>query len=92
MISAGFNIPVKPQGAFYLYWDVSDFTDNAEQFALDLLHQQGVAVTPGKDFGSHQAHHMIRLAYTQECDKLTQAVEAFKTFTATRLRTPYTHE
>jgi aspartate/methionine/tyrosine aminotransferase len=78
MTEAGFNLPIQPQGAFYLYWDVSSLTQNAEEFALRLLHEQGVAVTPGKDFGQHQAHQMIRLAYTQDISVLTEAVNRFK--------------
>ena len=59
----GFDIPVTPEGAFYLYADASRFTDDSERFARDLLGQAGVAITPGIDFGSHRARQHVRFSY-----------------------------
>ncbi|MEK7796640.1 MAG: pyridoxal phosphate-dependent aminotransferase [Pseudomonadota bacterium] len=59
----GFDIPVTPEGAFYLYADASRFTDDSERFARDLLGQAGVAITPGIDFGSHRARRHVRFSY-----------------------------
>jgi len=70
----GFGIPHVPAGAFYLYADASRFTDNSEQFCEDLLEQHGVALTPGTDFGWHQAHTHVRFAYTTSLDRLEEAV------------------
>lgn len=70
----GFNIPVTPQGAFYLYADCSRFTDNSYQFALDLLERAGVAVTPGIDFGNHLPHKHLRFAYTTSMEQLEEGV------------------
>lgn len=75
MIAAGFTIPLLPQGAFYLYWDVSQLTHNAEDLAHRCLHQAGVAVTPGSDFGVYRAHEFIRLAYTTDISRLLAAVQ-----------------
>jgi len=46
LVRLGFNIPVKPAGAFYIYADCSQFTDNSQQFAQQLLETEGLAVTP----------------------------------------------
>ena len=58
----GFDIPVTPEGAFYLYADCSRFTDDSERFARELLEQAGVAITPGRDFGSHRARQHVRFS------------------------------
>ncbi len=71
----GFRIDVEPQGAFYLYADVSAFTDDAQAFCAHFLETEHVAFTPGLDFGFHRANQHVRLAYTQEVPRLQQAVE-----------------
>ncbi len=76
----GFNIPVTPQGAFYLYADCSAFTNDSFVFARQLLEEAGVAVTPGCDFGEHLAEQHIRFAYTTSLDNLREGVERIKQF------------
>ena len=71
----GFAIAVEPQGAFYLYADVSVFTDDAFAFCRYFLEEQHVAFTPGLDFGQHLASRHVRFAYTQSLPRLEQAVE-----------------
>lgn len=70
----GFRIDVEPQGAFYLYADVSAFTDDAQAFCNHFLETEHVAFTPGLDFGFHRANQHVRLAYTQEVPRLQEAV------------------
>ena len=70
----GFRIEVEPQGAFYLYADVSAFTDDAQTFCAHFLETEHVAFTPGLDFGFHRANQHVRLAYTQEVPRLQEAV------------------
>ena len=74
----GFEIPVEPQGAFYLYADCSRFTDDSFAFALDLLARAGVAVTPGKDFGNNRPERYVRFAYTTAMEKLQEGVERIR--------------
>ncbi|HXH04761.1 MAG TPA: pyridoxal phosphate-dependent aminotransferase [Candidatus Competibacteraceae bacterium] len=70
----GLRIPIEPQGAFYLYADCSRFTDDSYRFCFELLEKTGVAITPGIDFGSHQAAHHVRFAYTNSLRNLCEAV------------------
>jgi len=70
----GFGIDVEPQGAFYLYADVSAFTDDAQAFCAHFLETEKVAFTPGLDFGRYRARQHVRLAYTQEIPRLQEAV------------------
>jgi aspartate/methionine/tyrosine aminotransferase len=60
----GLSIPVDPQGAFYLYVDVSMTGMDSETFCWRLIDEYQVAVTPGVDFGSHLADRYVRFAYT----------------------------
>ncbi|CAH0992256.1 Aspartate/prephenate aminotransferase [Sinobacterium norvegicum] len=71
----GFNIANKPAGGLYLYADISRFSNNSQQFCVDMLEQHGIALTPGVDFGRHLADRHVRFAYTTGMEKLEQAVE-----------------
>lgn len=70
----GFKIPLLPQGAFYVYADISAFSDNSEQFALDVLENTGVAITPGRDFGEHRHLEHVRFSYANTMERLREAV------------------
>lgn len=71
----GFKIDVEPEGAFYLYADITDFGGNSFDFCRYFLEEQHVAFTPGVDFGRHRATEHVRFAYTQPVPRLQQAVE-----------------
>ena len=71
----GFGIAVEPEGAFYLYADVSAFGGDAYAFCQYFLETEHVAFTPGLDFGRYQASHHVRFAYTQSLPRLEEAVE-----------------
>ena len=71
----GFKIEVEPQGAFYLYADISDFGGDAFDFCRHFLETEQVAITPGIDFGHFRATQHVRFAYTQSVPRLAQAVE-----------------
>jgi len=78
--SLGFEIPVVPGGAFYLYAKSSQLTEDSFQFAQALLNEAGVAVTPGRDFGSHRPEQHIRFAYTTSVANLKEGVERIRQF------------
>ncbi|WP_017170612.1 aminotransferase class I/II-fold pyridoxal phosphate-dependent enzyme, partial [Xanthomonas phaseoli] len=71
----GFDIAVEPQGAFYLYADISAFSNDAQAFCAHFLETEHVAFTPGIDFGHYRANQHVRIAYTQSLPRLEQAVE-----------------
>ena len=70
----GFEIPVEPAGAFYLYADCSRFTDDSYGFAKHLLEETGVAITPGIDFGRNHPESHVRFAYTTSLENLQEGV------------------
>ena len=76
----GFRIPVKPDGAFYIYADCSRLTQDSFAFAREVLERAHVAITPGKDFGFHEPGRHIRIAYTQPVARLEEAVARLAAF------------
>jgi aspartate/methionine/tyrosine aminotransferase len=80
----GFKIPAKPQGAFYIYADISDldhkYNQDSMAFCLDLLETTGLAITPGIDFGRDHGHHFVRFAYTVDVPTLEKAIERLKSY------------
>lgn len=71
----GFVIATEPQGAFYIYADISKLSDDSEALARRLIEEAGVATTPGLDFGEHLPRRHLRLAYTTSTPRLLEAAE-----------------
>ncbi|MEW6132512.1 MAG: pyridoxal phosphate-dependent aminotransferase [Pseudomonadota bacterium] len=78
----GFGLPVTPQGAFYLYADVSRFAGDSFAFAERMLADVGVAITPGVDFGETQPERYVRFAYTRPLPVLQESMERIRNFLA----------
>lgn len=76
----GFKIPVEPQGAFYVYADCSALTNDSFSWTHDLLEKEGVAVTPGIDFGDFEANTHVRFAYTRPVEDLEEAMSRIKKY------------
>ena len=70
------------QGAFYLFADISQFSDSSLDFAARLLAEQGVATTPGVDFDPVNGHRYLRLSFAGSTDVMHQAVSRFNNFIA----------
>jgi aspartate/methionine/tyrosine aminotransferase len=70
----GFKIHVVPEGAFYVYADASQFTQDSLAFCSRVLRETGVAITPGIDFGDHSAREHVRFAFTTELSRLKEAM------------------
>jgi aspartate/methionine/tyrosine aminotransferase len=76
----GFGVPIMPDGAFYVYADVSKFSSDSTQFAQDLLQQAHVAVTPGLDFGIAAPKQHVRISYANDLTQLQSAVDRMGRF------------
>ena len=74
---AGLSIPAEPHGAFYVY---ADCGGNAKDFTKGLLEKEGVAATPGVDFGANGTGRFVRFAYTRSMDDLEEAAERIARF------------
>lgn len=70
---------VRPQGAFYVFIDVSKTGLNGQQFADALLEEKGVAVVPGNAMGS-QCDDFIRLSYATSDENVMMGMQLIKEF------------
>ena len=80
LTALGFRLPARAEGAFYLYANCSELTDDSERFAHDLLDATGVAATPGLDFGSNAPEKHLRFAYTTGVERLAEAAERIRRY------------
>jgi aspartate/methionine/tyrosine aminotransferase len=72
---AGLDKFLPVDGAFYLYADVSRFSNDSHDFAKRLLDEAHVAATPGIDFDPADGKHFIRLCYAGSADEMREAVK-----------------
>jgi aspartate/methionine/tyrosine aminotransferase len=72
---AGLDKFLPVDGAFYLYADVSRFSDDSFAFAQRMLEEAGVAATPGVDFDPKRGHHFIRFCYAGSAAEMHEAAE-----------------
>lgn len=79
----GLPVPVEPDGAFYVYLDVSATGLSSEQFCDRALTEAHVALTPGKDFGVATAADHVRLSYAASTADLTEALHRLEKFVTT---------
>jgi len=79
----GIGVPVVPEGAFYVYADVSAFTDDSAAWCTRLLDEADVAVTPGNDFGHHLADRHVRFSYATGIDRIELALDRLARFLTT---------
>ncbi|MCU0804614.1 MAG: pyridoxal phosphate-dependent aminotransferase [Burkholderiales bacterium] len=76
----GFDVPLTPDGAFYVYAGCTRFSGDSHGFALAALENAGVAFTPGLDFGSNHPERYVRFAYTRAMSDIEEGVERLRTF------------
>ena len=78
----GLPVPVPPDGAFYVYFDVNGTGLTAWEFCERVLDEVQVALTPGKDFGHCGADRYVRLSYAASSEQLREAVRRLGVFMA----------
>ncbi len=78
--SLGFDIPVTPEGAFYIYANCERLTDDSYKFCWDLLETAGVAVAPGIDFGHNKARQHVRFSYPKAIPVLEEGVARLRKY------------
>jgi len=72
---AGLDSFLPVDGAFYLYADISRFSDDSFGFATRMLEEAGVAATPGVDFDPLHGRNFLRLCYAGTREDMREAVE-----------------
>lgn len=81
---AGFTRIAPPDGAFYVYADVSELTDDSHAFAFEILEKAGVSVTPGGDFDPERGHQTLRFSYARSTADIEEGLSRLKAFMAVR--------
>ena len=81
---AGFGKLAPADGAFYLYADIADLTDDSEGFVGRMLKETGVAATPGIDFDEDEGNHFIRFSYAGNFENMREAARRLGVWTAAR--------
>ena len=76
----GFNNIAPPDGAFYLYVDISAFSSDSYDFTIKMLNIGGVAITPGIDFDPIKGKSKIRISYARSTPEILKGIERMKIF------------
>lgn len=63
-----------PDGAFYIYADVSRFTGDSLSFCLKLLEETGVATAPGVDFDPVDGWRFMRFSFALSTPEIEEAL------------------
>jgi aspartate/methionine/tyrosine aminotransferase len=74
----GLTVPVMPDGAFYAWADCSAHAASSWDFCFDMMQRAHVAMTPGRDFGSHGSERHVRLSFASSMPQLQLAVERLR--------------
>ena len=77
---SGFSKISSPDGAFYIYADVSKFCADSLEFANRVLKEAKVAITPGLDFDSKRGNSTIRFSYARSTEDIIKGLEKLNIF------------
>ena len=81
---AGFARIAPPEGAFYVYADVSELTPDSRAFAAEILDRAGVAATPGLDFDPQRGARTLRFSYARSTADIAEGLRRLERFMAQR--------
>ncbi|HQI00257.1 MAG TPA: aminotransferase class I/II-fold pyridoxal phosphate-dependent enzyme, partial [Deltaproteobacteria bacterium] len=73
MADKGFTVDVEPTGAFYVLVNMTHLTNDSYRFAMDILDNTGVGVTPGIDFGPG-AEGYLRFSYANSEENIREGI------------------
>ena len=77
---SGFSKISSPDGAFYIYADVSKFCNDSLEFANRVLKEAKVAITPGLDFDPKRGNSTLRFSYARSTEDITRGLDKLNTF------------
>ncbi|MFO7717150.1 MAG: pyridoxal phosphate-dependent aminotransferase [Thermodesulfobacteriota bacterium] len=79
----GFDVPVEPNGAFYVFVNASHIAADSYQLAFDILHHAHVGVTPGIDFGPGGEGY-LRFSYANSLENIEKGMDRLEAYLKTR--------
>jgi aspartate/methionine/tyrosine aminotransferase len=77
---AGFDRLSVAEGAFYIYADVGERTNDSLAFCARMLSEAGVAAASGVDFDADRGHRTMRFSYCGPEVDMAEAVERLRAF------------
>jgi len=77
---AGFDRIAPPDGAFYVYADVSQIADDAHALSRDILDKAGVSVTPGLDFDRARGAGTLRFSYARSTADIAEGLSRLEDY------------
>ncbi|WP_069299252.1 pyridoxal phosphate-dependent aminotransferase [Neptunicoccus sediminis] len=80
----GFDRIAPPDGAFYVYADITRWSDDSAAFCAEILRDAGVSVTPGLDFDPKRGHQTIRFSYARSAADIREGLDRLAAFMAKR--------
>ena len=80
LVASGFDRIAPPDGAFYVYADISHFTEDSLAFARDILDVAGVAVTPGLDFDPLRGGGTLRFSYAGSSEDIKEGLARLQNY------------
>ena len=76
--AAGFEKFAPADGAFYLFADVANLTNDSEEFCRRMLEETGVATTPGVDFDTARGHRFLRFSFAGATGDIAEAIKRLR--------------
>ena len=76
--TAGFSCEL-PEGAYYIFTDISGFGMKDTEFAKTLVEKAGVAAVPGSSFYSHGGENRLRFTFSKKDETLLEACRRLET-------------
>ena len=70
----GFEIPLTPDGAFYVWANIKRFGMGSSVFTQRMLEEAGVSIVPGADFGLSQSNDWVRFSYASPVTVIEEAI------------------
>ncbi len=86
LTTSGVQTIAPPDGAFYLYADMSAFTDDSEDFCRQMLSEAGVAAVTGLDFDEREGHHFVRFSIAGSPDDMIEGAKRLGVWLPQQLR------
>lgn len=72
---------LSPAGAFYLFVNIKEVSNDSMQFCKELLEEQGIAVVPGVGFGSEG---YFRFSFATDIESIREGIKRIATFVANK--------
>ena len=80
LAEAGFTKISPPDGAFYIYADIGEFSNDSLEFTKLVLKEGKVAITPGLDFDPARGNSTIRFSYARSTKDIIEGLERLQNF------------